>query len=193
MMISKALRAALVASAALTLCNFAFATTYNFYFKDARGVETSNAFIEWNGTSVTGGGGSIGSKNLISFSGNSLEQFSFKYDDGSNNVYGVNFSSSNYTIYNTTTSQQQVSYTMNSSSWGYVTKSLTTPGGQDSLMGYVTPLGKVVGDVPPSEIPVPEIDGEKLPQFIILMCAMFLAFRARSRLNGRMGSMCQLA
>lgn len=193
MAITKTSRAALVATAILTLCNVAFATTYNFYFVDARGTETSNAYVEWNGTSITGGGGSIGSKSLINFSGNSLEQFSFKYSDGSSNIYGVNFSSSSYTIYNTTTNNNVVSYTINPSSWGYVTRLTGTPGGQDSLIGYVTPLGTVVGEVPPSAMPVPEINGEKLPQFVLLIGGLLLALRARSQSKRPAGNMFQLA
>lgn len=178
---------------AMTCVGSHAATQYNFFFQAADDTQTSGAYILWDGTTVVGGGGSLQdggfdpeltgrTGTMSNFQGSSLDQFTFSLS-GSTRVFAINFSSLD--TYYVTNSATNINYPVNASHYANVA---TTSSGssQFGLIGYVSPAGIVYEDptvegfsIPESALPVPEIDGAKLPQALMLLGGLLLAYRSR--------------
>lgn len=188
-MLKKSLLALCVA---LTCVASHAATRYNFFFQAADDTQTSGAYILWDGTAVVGGGGSLQDGGLdpdlagrtgtmSNFQGSSLDQFTFSLS-GSTRVFAINFSSSDtYHV----TNGANTNYPVNPSHYANIATS-SNLSSQFGLIGYVSPAGVVYEDptvegfsIPESALPVPEIDGAKLPQVLMLLGSLLLAYRSR--------------
>lgn len=168
------------------------ATQYNFFFQAADDTQSSGAYILWDGSAVVGGGGSLQDGGLdpelsgrtgtmSNFQGSSLDQFTFSLS-GSTRVFAINFSNSN--IYYVTNGAN-TNYPVNFSHYASVAPA-SAQSSQFGLIGYVSPAGVVYKDptvegfsIPESALPVPEIDGAKLPQVLVLLGSFLLAYRSR--------------
>lgn len=182
----------LALSLALTSVVSHAATQYNFFFQAADDTQTSGAYILWDGTAVVGGGGSLRDGGLdpdlsgrtgtmSNFQGTSLDQFTFSLS-GSTRVFAINFSSSDtYHV----TNGANTNYPVNPSHYANIATS-SNLSSQFGLIGYVSPAGVVYEDpavegfsIPESALPVPEIDGAKFPQVLMLLGSLLLAYRSR--------------
>jgi hypothetical protein len=158
-------------------------TRYSFWFKTVGGY-TSGAYADWSDGSVLNGGGTVISSfnptwngaTMTSYAGSSLDQFTFQLSSTGAIVYTANFITNQITWI-----QDDVPAT-----YGFV--------------GAISPTGTVYGTVPqseidnlPSPVPVPEIDGEKLPQVALLIGGLFLGYRSRKLLKLLSGGMTQPA
>lgn len=179
----------LALSLALTSVVSHAATQYNFFFQAADDTQTSGAYILWDGRAVVGGGGSLRDGGLDSdlsgrtgtmsnFQGTSLDQFTFSLS-GSPNVFAINFSSSDtYHV----TNGANTNYPVYRSHYANIA-TISNRSSQFGLIGYVSPAGVVrTGEgfsIPESALPVPEIDGAKFPQVLMLLGSLLLAYRSR--------------
>lgn len=163
----------IVALSAATACVVSQAadsyTRYSFWFRTVGGY-TVDAFVDWNGSSVINGGGSVVSSfnptwngaSMISYGGSSLNAFTFKLNNTGDITYTANFTTNQLTW-----TQDYVPAT-----YGFV--------------GAISPTGTVYGTVPqnvidnlPAPTPVPEIDGDRLPQVVLLLGGLLLGYRSR--------------
>ena len=173
----------------LTCAGSHAATRYDFFFQSSNDTQSSGAYILWDGSQVVGGGGSLQdggvsglpgfSGTMSSFAGSSLDQFTFKLS-GFSDVFALNFSSS--TTYGVTNGASNVNYPVNARHFALVAPT-SSASMQFGLIGYVSPSGTVYESsgytVPQTALPVPEIDGTKLPQALALLGGLLLAYRSR--------------
>ena len=158
---------ALVLLISLMLSSWAIGdTSYNFSFTTKNGISVSGTIslndsgVLTSGTGTLNGGSVVSSGTLTSFAliNQSPWQFTFVV---SGVTYYVNYAASQYiggAFYN-----------------GSLSYSPST--GTDIVSGFtesVTPTASVT----PAD-PVPEIDGDKLPQAALMIAAIFLLFRNR--------------
>lgn len=161
--------------ATLSIATFAVtsqaATRYNFWFQISDGY-TQGAYVLWDAdaSTIVGGGGTSYSPNkseftstLTNFAGTSLKNFTFQLASTGSLNYTVDFSglefpSGNYVKYRTTTTTLY------------------------EFVGAISPEGVSYGEIAPGAvggIQVPEIDGTKLPQVLLLLGGLLVAYRSR--------------
>lgn len=178
-MMKKIFVALSIASACATSYAADSYTRYSFWFRTVGGY-TSDAYVDWDGSSVINGGGSVVSSfnpiwngaAMTDYSGSSLNEFTFQLSSTGDIVYTANFTTNQITWV-----QDDVPAT-----YGFV--------------GAISPTGTVYGTVPqdvidntPAPVPVPEIDGQKLPQVALVIGGLLLAYRSRKALKLPSGGM----
>lgn len=161
----------LALSLALTSVVSHAATQYNFWFEISDGY-TQGAYVLWDADTsrIVGGGGTLYSPNksefmstLTNFAGNSLKNFTFQLASTGSRNYTVDFSGEDI---------------LDGNYMEYYTKTKTWY----SFIGAISPEGVSYGEIAPAAvggIQVPEIDGAKLPQVLMLLGGLLLAYRSR--------------
>lgn len=161
----------LALSLALTSVVSHAATQYNFWFEISDGY-TQGAYVLWDADTsrIVGGGGTSYSpkkpeftSTLTNFAGNSLKNFTFQLASTGSLNYTVDFSGEDWPIGNY---------------MKYYTKTITSY----SFIGAISPEGVSYGEIAREAvggIQVPEIDGAKLPQVLMLLGGLLLAYRSR--------------
>lgn len=188
-------------STALVIGSYVFAsanalaatTRYDFFFQAADDTQTSSAYVDWDGTQIVGGGGSLqdGGRSttktglqgtMSSFQGSSLNQFTFRLS-GYDTVFAVNFASTSFSANNGT-----FVYPIDPYHYGEVSTSIGDSS-KYGFVGYVSTSGEVYTSggyvIPQAELPtpVPEIDGGKLPQVAFLLVGLLVAYRSKRFFN----------
>ena len=148
-------------------------TQYSFWFRTIGG-NTVDAYVNWDGSSVIGGGGSVYSTFNPSWNGASMTN----YGGSSLNVLTFQLSSTGGIIYTADFTANKISWTQEGMNAEY------------GFIGAISPTGTKYGTVPaevinglPAPVQVPEIDGENLPQVALLIGGLFLAYRSRKFLK----------
>ncbi len=154
-------------------------TQYSFWFRTIGGYKTIgattvDAYVNWDGSSVIGGGGSVYSSFNPSWNGASMTN----YGGSSLNVLTFQLSSTGGIIYTADFTANKISWTQEGMKAEY------------GFIGAISPTGTKYGTVPaevinglPAPVQVPEIDGENLPQVALLIGGLFLAYRSRKFLK----------